>query len=102
MLHNRLTERWTLDSLAAEVHLSRSQLVHAFETATGVSPMAYLRQLRIQRMTQLLSETELLIAEVARSVGWKDANYASRRFRHAYGISPTEFRRRQIPPPRGS
>jgi AraC-like DNA-binding protein len=31
---------------------------------------------------------------VGRSGGWHDPNYAARRFRATYGISPTEYRRR--------
>jgi transcriptional regulator GlxA family with amidase domain len=43
VLRTRLTEPWTLDALADEVHLSRSQLVRSFDATTGLSPMAYLR-----------------------------------------------------------
>ena len=100
MLRTRLAERRTLGSLAAEVHLSRSQLVRTFDVSVGMSPMAYLRQLRVHRMAQLLSCTDLSIAEAARSVGWKDANYASRCFRSVHGVSPTEFRCGQTTAPR--
>jgi AraC family transcriptional regulator len=79
--------------LAEEVHLSRSQLVRAFDATIGVGPMAYLRRMRVAQMARLLSTTDLSIAEAARSVGWVDANYASRCFHNRYGISPTEFRR---------
>jgi AraC family transcriptional regulator len=75
-----LVEPWTLTALAEEVHLSRSQLVRAFDATIGLSPMAYLRRIRVEQMARLLSTTELTIAEAARSVGWVDANYASRCF----------------------
>jgi transcriptional regulator GlxA family with amidase domain len=39
LLRDRLAEPWTLNSLAEEVHLSRSQHVRSF-AATGMSPMA--------------------------------------------------------------
>jgi AraC-like DNA-binding protein len=42
-------EPWTLDSLANEVHLSRSQLVRAFGTVTSLGPMGYLRLMRLSR-----------------------------------------------------
>lgn len=61
--------------------------------------MAYLRKMRVERMARLLASTDLSIAETARSVGWTDPFYASRCFHAAYGISPTEFRRRQVMPP---
>ncbi len=80
VLRTRLAEPWTLDSLAAEVHLSRSQLVRAFDATVGMSPMAYLRKMRAERMARLLASTDLSIAGAARAVGWTDANYASRCF----------------------
>jgi transcriptional regulator GlxA family with amidase domain len=99
VLRNRLAEPWTLDSLAAEVHLSRSQLVRCFDAATGLSPMAYLRQMRVERMARLLATTDLSVAEFARSVGWRNQFHASQCFHAACGMSPTEYRRRQLPPP---
>jgi len=99
ILRTRLAEPWTLDALAEEVHLSRSQLVRVFDATAGLSPMAFLRQMRVERMARLLASTDLPIADAARSVGWTDANYASRRFHAAYDMSPTEFRRRQNAPP---
>ncbi len=77
-LRQRLAVRWTLTSLAEEVHLSRSQLVRAFDATVGMSPMAYLRHTRVERMARLLASTDLSIAEAARAVGWTDPDYASR------------------------
>jgi transcriptional regulator GlxA family with amidase domain len=60
--------------------------------------MAYLRQMRVERMARLLASTDLSIGDCARAVGWTNALCASRTFYAAYGLSPTEFRRRQPPP----
>jgi transcriptional regulator GlxA family with amidase domain len=98
VLRSRLAEPWTLSALAKEVHLSRSQLVRAFDATVGMSPMTFLKHMRVQQMARLLSSTDLSIAEAARLVGWTDPNYASRCFHAAYGISPTDFRRRQTTP----
>lgn len=101
-LRKRIAEPWTLDALADEVHLSRSQLVRSFDAATGMSPMAYLRQMRVGRMARLLATTDLSVAEAARSVGWSNQFHASQVFHVAFGVSPTEYRRRQAQPPIGS
>jgi AraC family transcriptional regulator len=69
VLDTRLAEPWTLSRLAEEVHLSRSQLVRAFDATVGLSPMACLRYLRVQQMARLLRSTDLSIAEVARAFG---------------------------------
>jgi transcriptional regulator GlxA family with amidase domain len=100
ILRDRLYEQWTLSSLAEEVHLSRSQVVRAFDATVGMSPMASLRQMRVERMAGLLATTDMSIAEAARTVGWTDPLYVSRCFHAAYGLSPTEYRRRHpVPPP---
>ena len=99
LLRTRLAEPWTLDALADEVHLSRSQLVRSFDATTGLSPMAFLRKMRVERMARLLATADLSVAEVARMVGWRNQFHASQCFHAAYGLSPTEYRRRQLPPP---
>ncbi|MGH3320155.1 MAG: helix-turn-helix domain-containing protein [Streptosporangiaceae bacterium] len=101
MLRTRLAEPWTLAALAKEVHLSRSQLARSFDATVGVSPMAYLRRMRVERMARLLVSTDLSVAEAARSVGWKNQFHASQCFHAHYGVSPTEYRRRQAPAPLG-
>lgn len=101
ILREGLADPWTLDSLAEEVHLSRSQLARSFAATVGMSPMAYLRQMRAERMACLLASTDLSVAEAARSVGWKNQFHASQCFHAAYGMSPTEYRRRQTPSPLG-
>jgi transcriptional regulator GlxA family with amidase domain len=101
VLRDHLAEPWTLDSLANEVHLSRSQLVRAFDATVGMGPMAYLRHMRVTRMARLLASTDLSVAEAARSAGWTDPFYASRTFHAHYGVSPTGYRHEQTPPPLG-
>jgi AraC family transcriptional regulator len=100
VLRARLAEPWTLNSLAEEIHLSRSQLARSFDATVGTSPMAYLRQMRVERLARLLVSTDLSVAEAARSVGWRNQFHASQCFHAAYGVSPTEFRRRHTTPPR--
>ena len=73
VLRSRLAEPWTLSSLAAEIHLSRSQLVRCFDATVGTSPMAYQRQMRVERMARLLTSTDLSISEAARVTAEKQA-----------------------------
>jgi transcriptional regulator GlxA family with amidase domain len=99
LLRDHLADPWTLNSLAEAVHLSRSQLVRAFDATVGMSPMAYLRQMRVEQMARLLVSSDLSVAEAARLVGWRNQFHASQCFHVAYGVSPTEFRRRHATPP---
>ena len=84
--------RWSVDELAAEVHLSRSQVFRVFTEAYGKTPIAYLTMLRIERMAGLLRTTDAPIAVIARQVGWGDADFAARQFRRSVGITPSRYR----------
>jgi transcriptional regulator GlxA family with amidase domain len=101
LFREQIAEPWTLGALADDVHLSRSQLVRPFSATVGMSPLAYLRKMRVERMARLLASTDLSVAAAARTVGWSDPNYASRCFHAAYGVSPSEFRHQHGAPPVG-
>ena len=101
MLRTRRAEPWKLELLAAEVHLSRSQLARSFAATVGMSPMAYLRKVRVEQMARLLASTALSIGEAARSVGWTNRFHATRCFHAHYGVSPIEYRHRQASAPLG-
>ncbi len=90
--------QWTLGELAAEVHLSPSQLGRVFVDAFGKSPIAYLTMIRAERMAHLLRTTDTPVAEIASQVGWVDSNYAARQFRRSLGIAPRQYRALSSPP----
>lgn len=92
MLHGRVAEPTTLDQLTALAGYSAQHMNRVFRHALGVTPLRYLHALRMQRAVQLLAAGELTVEAVARSVGFDDAFYFSRRFREAYGVSPSQYR----------
>ena len=89
---------WTVEMLAAEATISAPHLHRSFRSQVGVSPMAWLDQLRGESAARLLVQTDLPVSEIGRAVGWSDPNYASRRFRALYAVTPTLYRRRFRPP----
>lgn len=93
LLESRLAQSWTLRTLAEIVHLNPSYLVRLFKAEIGFSPIAYLNYCRLERSMGLLL-TSLPISEVAAQVGWFDPSLFARRFRQAYGMSPSEYRNR--------
>lgn len=92
LLRDAPEERWTLQSLAAAVHLSPSQLGRLFVDAYGKSPISYLMTLRAERLAGLLRETHMPIEEAMRQVGWNSRGHAARLFRQAVGVTPTRYR----------
>ncbi|MER6329714.1 helix-turn-helix domain-containing protein [Streptomyces sp. NPDC001034] len=90
-LADELTAPPTLASLAADLGLSRYQLLRAFRTATGIPPYAWLAQYRVARARVLL-EAGLRPAEVAGLVGFADQAHLTRWFRRVVGVTPAAYR----------
>ena len=61
LLRENLQRRWTLDDLAAEVHLSPSLLSSVFVEACGKTPLAFLTMLRAEHLAKYLRETDLTV-----------------------------------------
>lgn len=84
---------WSLAALAEVAHLSVSQLRRLFFAATGVTPNAYLVQERVTRARKLLAESDLPLAAIADTLGYRDVYYFNRQFRQAMGTPPAAYRR---------
>jgi AraC family transcriptional regulator, arabinose operon regulatory protein len=96
-LEDRLAGRITVSELAKLVGVSRSHLTAMFHRATGGGVLAYHSALRMARARQLLDGTEASITEIADEIGFGDPLYFSRQFRRFHGVSPTQFRHRDLP-----
>ncbi|MFD3400510.1 helix-turn-helix domain-containing protein [Kribbella sp. NPDC058693] len=83
----------SLNELAAELGLSPSQLSRRFRAVRGITPVAYLRDLRLQKARELLTETNDTLQVVAEQAGYRSAFYLSRVFSSHTGQSPSAYRR---------
>jgi AraC-like DNA-binding protein len=93
-LENNFSRSLSLDDIAGAVHLSPIYFGRLFRKATGVTPMTYLRGLRMDRAAQLLCSGEQTIAQVADAVGFADPYHFSRVFRQHMGMAPSDYRER--------
>jgi AraC family transcriptional activator of mtrCDE len=78
----------TVTSLAAIASLSRSAFMARFSQAVGRSPMAALRELRMQRATALLASESPVLEHIAYAVGYGSRSGFVRAFRQTYGRDP--------------
>ncbi|MEU5531946.1 AraC family transcriptional regulator [Streptomyces sp. NPDC020362] len=90
-LADELTAPPSLALLAADLGLSRYQLLRAFRTTMGIPPYAWLAQYRVTRARGLL-EAGLRPAEVAGLVGFADQAHLTRWFRRVLGVTPAAYR----------
>ncbi|MFC6180177.1 bifunctional transcriptional activator/DNA repair enzyme AdaA [Lactiplantibacillus daowaiensis] len=85
-------EKLTLTELAQLAHGDPYYLHHVYRQQTGQTPLAALKQVRLQRAQQLLVQGELPIKTVAERCGFQTSAYFSTSFKQAYGQTPREYR----------
>ncbi len=81
-----------LDDLAKRAGMSRATLLRHFRAALGVTPMIYLRNLRLRHAAELLLKTDLNLKEIADQCGFFRMPYFFKAFKECYGVSPLEYR----------
>ena len=88
-------EEWPVGRLARVSGVSEAHFARSFKEAFGLPPHRYLLTRRIERAKGLLRDTELSIAEIAFSTGWKSLGTFGRTFRDVTGESPGDLRARE-------
>lgn len=81
----------SVDDLAVEMGLGRSQLYRKVKALTGYSPGELLRIARLKKGAELLTRTERNVSEIAYDVGFSSPTYFTRCFREYFGVNPTEY-----------
>lgn len=82
-----------LEVLARDLGVGVSTLQRACRDLHGQAPGRRLRALRLQRARELLQQTPLPIAEVARRCAYRCSQDLARAFRQAFGQAPGDLRR---------
>lgn len=91
-LHNA---QISVQDLATEMGLSRSQLFRKFKAILNQNPKDFIQTTRLSHAKRLLENSGLSIKEIAYEVGFSDARYFSRCFLKEYGLSPRAWKKQQ-------
>lgn len=79
-----------LEQLAGMAGLSVNHFIRTFKRRTGMTPLQYVEQRRMDKAKRLLFDSGKM-KEIARQVGYKDEHYFSRAFKKAEGVAPTLY-----------
>lgn len=96
LMHEDPARGWTVESLAAEVGMSRSRFADRFADLMGEGPMAYLTQWRLQKALGSLGSPEVSIKRLAREAGYRSAAAFTRAFAQRFGRPPSDYRSEEI------
>ncbi len=68
--------------------------VRRFKSATGMTPIEYVLNLRIEEAKHLLETGSESVESVAELVGYQDASFFSRNFKKKVGLTPSQYRKK--------
>ncbi len=80
-----------VEKLSSHLCLSRSQVYRKIKTLTGLSPIEFIRRIRLERSRTLLqSDKNLNVSEVAHKVGFLSASYFTVCYKKQFGELPKQ------------
>ncbi|WP_236981199.1 MULTISPECIES: helix-turn-helix transcriptional regulator [Mycobacterium] len=92
VIDRRLGDPLSLRGVAAEVGMTPGHLTTVVRRRTGRTVQDWIIERRMAQARDLLTETDLPVAEVARRIGIGDPGYFSRLFRRTHGSTPRQWR----------
>lgn len=94
-IHDEPWQNTQLEGLANEVNLSKFQFLRQFKQATGMTPHAYVKRVRLELAKKSLTDGALVV-DVAQQLGFFDQSHLNKAFKQAFLLSPAQFQRRML------
>lgn len=95
-IHEKLSEKISLDTLAQHVNVTNSYLCKQFKKATGLTVVEYINRHRVELAKELLTSKNIRIIEIAYETGFQSLSQFNRSFHRYTGQSPTEFKNKSL------
>jgi len=91
-IENAYHNTGTIEEMIKDIPASRRNIARRFKLVTGITPIAYLQQTRIEAAKKLLEQTAEQMTEVIFKTGYSDPKAFRKVFRKTVGMTPTEYR----------
>lgn len=82
----------SIDDLASELCMSRSQFTRRLAATAGMPANNFLNRIRLEKACRLLKDTEKPVSTIAYECGFDDTSYFSNLFKKQYKVTPMQFR----------
>lgn len=87
--------KWNVDTMAADVNMSRSYFQHIYREVFGVSCISDVISGKIEKAKEILSETDCTVSQVAAMCGYDNEEHFMRQFKKIVGETPTKYRKKK-------
>ena len=81
----------TLDELAKVAKFSKSHFTNIFSKSMSISPMEYLKLVRLQNAKKMLLTNKISITKVSQQCGFNTPSYFSKSFKDVFKQTPKEY-----------
>ena len=85
----------TIDAFAEHLMLSRTIFYRKLKSIIGLTPVDFIREIRIKRAVQLIDSGEYNFSQIAYMTGFSDPKYFSKCFKKVMGVTPTEYKEKK-------
>ena len=93
-INSNYSGRITVAGICASGHVGKNTCFDLFKKYTHMSPIDYVRSIRLQNAINYLKNSEMSITEIAYAVGFNSASYFTKSFRQFYDMTPGEYRKK--------
>jgi len=85
-----------IEDCADAVNLGRSVFYGKIKSIVGMSPVDFVRHIRMQRAEELIAKSSYSFSQIAYMVGFSDPKYFSKCFKKDKGMTPSEYRDKKV------
>lgn len=93
---NIMNTNLNVENLAEILHLSRSSLLRKIKSLSNLSPVDFIRLIRLRKAAELISEGKYLIGDICFMVGINSPSYFSKVFVKQFGMTPKDFEKQNL------
>jgi signal transduction histidine kinase/DNA-binding response OmpR family regulator len=91
VLENLEKDSIGVSDLTADLNMGRNRLQREIKAATGLTPVEFIRSVRLHEAKKMLASRNYHVSEAAYACGFNNLSYFTRRFKSEFGVLPSEF-----------
>jgi transcriptional regulator GlxA family with amidase domain len=91
-IEENFNKHFSILDLATKFAYSERNLKRRFKLATGISPIKYLQNVRIEKAKRLLIATDRSVSDISYTIGYENCSFFIRLFKRTLGVTPKQWR----------